>query len=498
MKNKIIAIVSILILALIFIFSGKIDSNDRNIIRYEQHIEAKKTEDKGSIQENNLVSHLPLIEITTYGQKIPGNPIRNEKEEVISYELTDDGKEEIKVDIKIFDNEEAQNTISDNAKIESNAFFRIRGNSSRSFDKKSYKIEFIDENEASTKYEVMGMSKADEWALYGPFLDKTLIRNYMWLNISAKIMGYAPNVRFCECYLDGEYNGLYLMMETIEKGSQRVNIASYNENNRIVPYMVKMDKFHDDEIDSLVTFSYYTSHLDYKAGFTILYPSKKYLNEEVKNYISKDISDFEKALYSYDFKNPIKGYEKYIDVDTWVDYYIIQEFLANNDMCSRSTYLYKDKGGKLCMGPVWDFNNVCDNYLAKQYYTEGFYFTTNRIWYEMLFKDEKFVRKVQKRYKELRKTLLSEQYIIDYIDKTIDYLGEAINRNYEIWGYSFERENQAARFEYLKPVERNPQSYEEAVKSYKDFIIERGKWIDNNIESLKQYSHMSINKLYIE
>ena len=344
----------------------------------------------------------------------------------------------------------------------------------------------------------MGMQQGDEWALYGPFLDRTLIRNYMWLNISAKIMGYAPNVRFCECYIDGQYNGLYLMMETIEKSDERVNISTYDKNSRVIPYMVKMDTFKENEIESLPTFTYYTSHLDYQAGFTILYPGTTNLTRDVKDYIEKDISEFEKALYSYDFKDPEKGYSKYIDVESWIDYYIIQEFLANNDMCSRSTYLYKEAGGKLAMGPVWDFNNVCDNYIASEYNVEGFYFTQNRVWYEMLFKDEKFVKQVQERYKELRTTYLNEDYINQYIDKTIEYLGDAIQRNNNVWGYCFERKNQTSITQYLRPIERNPESYEEAVEKYRQFIVKRGQWLDANIQTLEQYCHSSRNKLYVE
>ena len=192
------------------------------------------------------------------------------------------------------------------------------------------------------------------------------------------------------------------------------------------------------------------------------------------------------------------GYENYIDVDSWVDYYIIQEFIANNDMCSRSTYFYKDKGGKIKMGPVWDFNNICDNYIGAEFNTQGFHFADNKIWYTMLLKDEKFVNKVQERYKELRKTYLSEEYLMNYIDESIEYLGDAINRNFDVWGYTFERENQNSKIEYLFPIERNPQNYDEAIEQYKTFLIERGRWLDENIDSLEQYSHYSKNKLYVE
>lgn len=498
MRRKIVVVICIIMLICISAISNFLFSPQEVIVRYEQHLEAPRTQDSGSVENGDLVSHLPLISISTNGQKIPGRPICNETGEVIDLETGDNGEEEIKVEINIYDNKEAQNSIKNEEDIKSHALFKVRGNTSRHFDKNSYKISFVDDQELPIQYEVMGMAQGDEWALYGPFLDKTLIRNYMWLNISAKIMGYAPNVRFCECYIDGEYQGLYLMMETIEKSSERVNIATYDKDSRVIPYMVKMDKFDEDEIGSLPTFTYYTSHLDYEAGFTILYPGTADLTENVKSYIEKDISEFEKVLYSYDFNDPQKGYSQYIDVNSWVDYYIIQEFLANNDMCSRSTYLYKDKGGKLSMGPVWDFNNVCDNYMSGKYYIEGFYFAQNRLWYEMLLKDEQFVRQVQERYKELRKTYLKEDYINQYIDETIAYLGDAIQRNFEVWGYSFERENQTSITQYLTPIERNPKSYKEAIEQYKQFITQRGEWLDNNIESLEQYCHSSRNKLYVE
>lgn len=106
-------------------------------------------------------------------------------------------------------------------------------------------------------------------------------------------------------------------------------------------------------------------------------------------------------------------------------------------------------------------------------------------WFYMLCKDEKFVDRIIDRYRELRQTYLSDEYLLGYIDDVIEYLGPAIDRNFEVWGYTFE--------EYLplKPEERNPEDYEEAVNQMKDFIVERGAWMDENIEILKQYCHES-------
>lgn len=497
MKKAINGFIAAIILVVIaFVFQNNFTYKNK-IYRYEQHKEAAIHENSGNALQGTLVTHLPIISIQTNGQKIPGFAIYDENSVIVDYEDGENGEEKIIVDISIYDDEDAKNTMSNSPTIASKAWFNIRGNTSRAFSKSSYKIEWIDEKNQEKEVSVMGMPKAEEWALYAPFIDKTMLRNYMWMNISANIMGYAPNVRFCECYIDGEYKGVFVMMETIEQSNNRVNISNYDTNDRVIPYILKMDTRGEEE-KSLRTFSTYSFHLDDGTGLSVLYPNLRDLTEEVKTQIAKEISKFERSLYSYDFQDSKKGYKKYIDVDSWVDYYIIQEFLVNNDMSSRSTYLYKDKGDKLKMGPVWDFNNVCDNYLAFQFDTEGFEFAENKIWYNMLLRDEEFVRKVQRRYKELRKTYLNEEYLIKYIDDTIAYLGDSIDRNYEIWGYTFKRENQIGFIEYLYPVERNPQSYEEAVEQYKNFLIERGKWLDDNIDNLAQYSHPSRNKLYVE
>ena len=497
MKKSVIGLLCAVLLILVaFIFQNSF-SHKSKIYRYEQHKEALCLADSGDALEGTLITHLPIIKIDTNGQKIPGFAIWNEDMKIVGYEKGENDEEEIMVNISIYDNSEAQNTMNNEPNLAAKALFHIRGNSSRAFSKSSYEFKLVDEKNEPLKLSVMGMVPEEEWVLYAPYLDKTLLRNYMWLNISANIMGYAPNVRFCECYIDGEYKGLFVMMETIDKAVSRVNISDYDKNDRVVPYLLRMDKIHDER-KALITFSSYSSHLDYKAGFTVLYPNVKNLNETVKAQIEQEVSNFEKSLYSYDFNDSKRGYENYIDVDSWVDYYVIQEFLANSDMCSKSTYMYKDKGGKLIMGPVWDFNNVCDNYLSAEYGTEGFLFAENKIWYDMLLKDKKFVEKVQKRYRELRKTYLSEEYLMNYIDESVLYLGEAVNRNFEVWGYTFKRENQTSPMEFLQPIERNPQNYEEAINQYKTFLKERGNWLDENIDSLLQYSHPSKNKLYLE
>lgn len=472
---------------------------DTGKVRFHQHLSSARQEEKetSSIEWEEFTSHLPIIEVNTKGQEIPGNWILDEEGIAIDVELAENGEEMISVRVRVVDSPKGKNHPEDEATIESDALFRIRGNSSRNFTKKSYLLKLTELSGTENPQKMMGMGAHDTWALYGPFLDKTLIRNYMWMNISGEIMGYAPNVRFCEMFLDGSYQGLYLMMETVSRGTQRVNLTAYTPGMTYTDYIVRVDKANGDVRD-LEIFSEYTMRLERSSHnqtkLSVVYPGDSVLNDKICHYIEKDFSRFEKALYSSDYKDPIDGYSRYIDVDSFVDYYILQEFLCNNDMCNRSSYLYKDRLGKIHMGPVWDYNNVLDNYIRLDLDSSEFLFT-DRLWYDRLLTDEAFNRQVRKRYKQLRKTFLSEEYLMNYIDETVAYLGDSIERNYQVWGYSFDAENLSSR-ERLSPIERNPKSYEEAVEDMKTFIRERGRWMDANIDALAQYSHPSYAKKF--
>lgn len=436
--------------------------------RYHQHLEEQKTEQCNHINNQSFCTHLPIISINTGDKKIPGEAILDTEGSVIGYTTSENNESMIPVSISIINNEN-NNHLTDKPSLEKTAMFRIRGNSSRLFDKKSYQVEFIKDDGTDDDVSVMGMSKHSDWALNGPFLDKTLIRNYLCMNISAEIMGYVPNIRFCEVYLDNEYQGLYVMMETISVSEDRVNITKYKEGKRGYGYIVKIDKEAMYMSDAVLNqFSNYTFITENNNSLSIEYPPKGKLNNDINTFIEKDISKFEKSLYSFDFNHRQIGYSSYIDVDSFVDYYILMEFLCVNDMMSMSTYLYKDVNGKLTMGPLWDFNNAMDNFINISFDGKGMYFT-DRVWYKMLLKDERFVQKVISRFHSLRKTFLSEEYLLNYIDETVEYLGESIDRNYNVWGYSFDYNNLNS-YQRLRPYDRNPKSYDESIVQMKEFI----------------------------
>jgi len=178
-----------------------------------------------------------------------------------------------------------------------------------------------------------------------------------------------------------------------------------------------------------------------------------------------------------------------------------------------STYVYKDYEDKMKAGPVWDFNESLGNSKneeGKVYDYNGFTMI-HKPWFDRLMMDVNFANKVVQRYKELRKTYLSDEYLIEFIDETVKLLGDSIKRNFDRW--PIEICNQAKVFEqtgdtvydkssdlnvYIKYLEKNKHllqntdgmasSHEEEITLMKNFIVNRGKWMDSNIDSLKQWA----------
>ena len=460
-------------------------------IRIHQHLSARDPDAGCSCAGAELCTHLPLVIIDTGGQEIPGAP--NGEEDYYGEELyttAEDGTDFINVQVTVIDNQAGNNHPSDTPDFTTASQFRIRGHASRHFEKSPYLLKFIDEDGEDNPISVMGMGAHNEWVLNGPYLDKSLIRNYLCYNLAGEIMEYAPNVRYCELIVDGDYRGLYLMLESITSGDDcRLNLRSNVRDSSITGYLLRLDRTVEEEVGSTRDIYTYMERMIFvRDDEAIRYPGKNRLTEELAREIELEYSAFEKALYSYDYDTEEYGYWNYIDVDNFVDYFIINEFTRNVDSGRYSTYLYKELGEKykLC---VWDFNNTMDNFPDDEITTENFALS-DRVWYDMLFRDEEFAERVIERYWELRRTVFSDEYLNRYIDETLEWLGPAIDRNTERWRESIEE------WEPLTPEERNVYSQEEAVDQVRHWLHERGEWLDENIQALQARAHPSRNHAY--
>ena len=490
MKYKLMGLfAAALTLVAIIIISKSMPEDNGN--RYIEHVVAEEKEPCKAHTQDILCSHLPIVSINTNGKEIPGKPVYDEEFNVIDYTLAEDGTTSIKASMDVINNKNKYNHLNDRATDTGSVMLRVRGHSSRRFEKANYFIRFVNDDGTNCPKSFLGMDAHHEWALHGPFLDKTLVRNYMWYNISGEIMDYSPNVRFFELVLNGEYRGLYLAIETITAGKEgaRLSLAVNKKDNTFSGYALRLDWGDTDEENKLYPFTNYTTRA--KTQHELVYPGAKNMTPELKEAIKNEFSLFEKSLYSYDYNNKKYGYKNYIDVDSFVDYFLINELTCNYDAGSLSTYIYKDTLGKYKMC-VWDFNSACDAYQEQPMPTDDFRLHTV-LWFQMLFMDDEFTDRVVERYRELRQTVFSEEYLFGFVDDTVDYLGSAVDRNYNRWGYTFEQD-----YDLLHPTDRNPRNYEESVEQLKSFLTKRLAFMDENIESLKQYSAESKTKKYNE
>lgn len=490
----------ILLLSGIFMNMGE----GTKAVRYHQHMEQPDESQLGKCSlehgSEELCTHLPIISIETGGQKIPGTPIVLEDGISVGYETSEEGSEEILTSFSVIDEAGVWHHMTDKPSVEASAFFRIRGNSSRRFSKKNYRIRLVDENnpEMEINLPLMGITSGSEWALHGPFLDKTLIRNYMWMNLSAEIMGYAPNVRFFEMILDGEYQGVYVLMETIREGEGRVDLRNYKQGDPMFSYLVRLEP-KTNPYKVIDNFTFYTERLEEDTKLELIYPGISNQTEIVKQYVKTDINDIERRLFSRKISDDPDSIWEYLDIYSFADYYILQEFLAINDMFSASTYFYKDVRGKLHIGPAWDYNNSLNNFFTEL--PENEFLLSQRVWYSQLMKSERFVEYVISRYHKLRKRVLSEEYLMEYAKDVEKWLGTSINRNFDKWGYSFdvaqlsiyEKKRPLRNIEDTTEEELNPSNYQEAMEWMLEYMEERGQWMDENINSLRQYYHPSKN-----
>lgn len=460
-KRLLMILAPVLFLAAIFGIAGvkRMADNQESIASIPETLPVQSRIDSGETAHD-----LPLVSIETYDRPI-------------------DKESDTWVRISVIDHPGGGNFLSDTPEQSAAALINHRGASSYNiFDKKQYHIEFHPEEGdlGNLDLAVMGMGEGSDWVLNGPFLDRTLLRNHLIYSISRQILDWAPETRLCEVYLDGEYQGVYVMIESIKNDPARLDLTDYGLLSGRTAYILKRDRDNTEEclIQSYGLINGYTSY-----QMSIIYPKAENLTEDQQKYICDDISRFEEALYSDYFDDPNLGYAAYIDVDNFVDYYIINEFTMNSDASYLSTYIYKDAAGKIRM-TVWDYNNAFNNYMWDDKPTDEFLVAESN-WYNRLFQDKAFTDKVIARYIELRQGVLSEDALLAQIDEYILTLGDAIDRNFEVWGYTF---YEGMLSDDEQGNSRDPGSYDEAIAQLKECIRLRGEFLDSNIQFLYQFA----------
>ena len=409
-------------------------------------------------------SNLPLILIDTYGADIPDEP-------------------RIPAYMGIINNESEINHVDDPFNdYDGHITIERRGNSSQWNDKRPYRIETVDADGENNNVELLGMPEENDWVLYAPWQDKTMIRNVLVYQLSNDIGRYASKTRFVELYLNGDYEGVYILMEKIKRDGERVSISKLetdeiNGDDVTGGYILKFDWYYTgDNIGGFES--------DYDGMiYNYHYPKPSDIVPEQEEYIQNYINEFENIMLSNTYSNDSTGYPSVINVESFVDFILLQELAKNVDAYRLSTYIYKDKesvDNKLTAGPIWDFNHgfgncdygetwEVDNWLL-EYNPEGG--DQMAFWWELLWQDENFRLKASQRYSELRSTIFSEEHINSIIDSSFNHLGEAVERNFARW---------PILGSYVWPNYYVFDTYEQEIEYLKSWTEDRLNWMDNEI-----------------
>lgn len=442
------------------------------------------------LADEGFCSNLPIV-IISFDEEMEQYKDFRDGQEIV-YE---DVEPYVNGSIRILDNgdNEQLNYITDEAVYTSHMLAKGRGHTSYSYDKPQYLMKMITEDGSENTSEILGMGEGDSWILNGSMADKSMLRNYLPYRIASEASGsrMAPDCKFCEVLLETEqgleYRGVYLLMETVARGENRVDIDKYKNGEVYTGYIVRRDRFTHFDV-MLDTYGRLNGFSEEWIG--VKYPSRAKLTEATKRYIEEDFSKLEQIIYAED-EASFKAYDRYIDMDSFVDYFLLNEFFGNYDAGNHSTYMYKSSGGKLHIGPVWDFDQAMNNYYLEEMENDTLAFQT-KPFYDRLTKDTRFIDELKERYMELRKGVLSEEHITAVIDEACAYLTSAREREWYRWAAnylddSFSNEGSYYLQDYVVDdmvISRFNDDYWQEIYNIKNYLHKHGNCIQTELTKL--------------
>lgn len=324
---------------------------------------------------------------------------------------------------------------------------RGRGNTTWSYPKKPYALKFDE------KAEVLGMPKHKRWVLLANWMDRTIMRNAVSFKISSMTeLEYTPRGQFVELYLNGIHRGNYFLCEHIKVDKNRVPIDELDEDEIDGGYMMELDVYYDE----VYKFKSQVKELPY------MFKDPDEVNDAQFSFMQNFINNLEKSLYD-DESFEAGLYKEYLDVNSFIDWWLVMELTGNGEPNHpKSCYMYKDKGGKLKMGPVWDFD--WGTFIRMDFFT-----IQHSLYYTRLLQDRTVVELAKQRWKmyvdEFRK-------IPDYIRTEAERIRNSEHVNHEMWPIT----------QIVNKDEK--MSFDDAIETMIDAYEGKLEWMDKTMAAL--------------
>lgn len=414
-------------------------------------------------------SNLPLVVINTLGQDIVDDP-------------------KIDVDLKIMDFSPFMNHPTDPGNFyDGTAGIEIRGSYSASLPQKPYGIETRDTNGLNNNVSIFGMPNENDWILIANYNDKTFLRNILAFDISSKMGHYAPRTQLCEVIINNIYEGIYVFTEKIKRDNGRVDIAVTDSidnagDSLTGGYIFKVDYWTPST--SWISAYQNPNFPGSDVHFVYDYPKPLEITPQQKTFLQTRVGDFEDALWGPNYDDPLLGYRKYIDVPSFVDYFIVNELARNVDGFKKSRRFHKDTDSVdslIYAGPVWDFDWAYKDTDAGMLNGSGWRHNFSGGtdvkppgWYIRLIQDTTFTRQLACRYHNLRRTILDTTVIFNYIDSMGAYVDLAQARHYERWPILGVNVG-------TPEIGSQPTTYAGELTKFKGWLADRITWLDLNM-----------------
>ncbi|MBL7829310.1 MAG: CotH kinase family protein [Saprospiraceae bacterium] len=401
-------------------------------------------------------SNLPIVKLTTVN-----DPIGDEPKVPVYMQIIDNGPG--------VRNELAQSTYA----YEGLIMTEWQGFTGPYYPKKNYDFNIVDASGNQIDTSILGMPKESDWIFKAEYLDKTLLKNSVTYEMARRMGRYAPRTQPCEIVLDDEYIGLYVLTETVKRDNKRVDIARMTESDTSGAeltggYIFEMNINNNDPGDwysQYLPINYATS--EKPVEYKYVYPKRENILPQQSAYLQAYVDSFENALKAPDFADPVNGYRKHLDVPSFIDFLIVNEYSVNYDSYGRSTYLVKEKitdGGKIKCGPPWDYDRAMDYYNPNS--TNGWVWEITHpywpfpFWWSRLWEDENYRKELACRWLMLRQNPLKTSEFMQLIDSMATYVDEGQQRNFRVWN------------------DLGGMSYANHIDSLKSFVARRLSWID--------------------